>query len=729
MARGGGAVVSVTGRVLDARPDRLDFRDLPYRPPLRSLAPVWPADDVIGKNLGGFISAGLVRNQGQEGACTGFGLACVANYLLWIRHAQSGATTPFESVSPRMIYELARRYDEWPGVDYEGSSCRGALKGWNKHGICTESLWPFPVVQGQPVFAPPRNGWESDAVLRPLGVYYRIDKSSIVDIQAALNDIGAVYVSADAHDGWDALLRSRKGPLPKSHGTLPTIPPIKDRKSKGGHAFAIIGYNERGFVVQNSWGEVWGARGFAVLPYEDWVNNGSDAWVCALGVPTEVSAARLALSSFRVQAGQSLDTRGRTPQNAANPADDPWPIDHPYRTPAYQPWPTADAYRHTLVSGNDGVLLPSDVAFGVDVDPEPYATNVVVDDPQEWFAAQPARAPAKLLIYAHGGLVSEDASIQRIRVLAPYVEANGIYPLFLTWKTGPLETLQNIFEDYFSGRPELGTGPAGGVLDQLREGADRMIEATSHLILRGVWSEMRGNAEFSTQSGRSIDLLAKKLIALRDNLAAANRTLELHIVGHSAGSILLGWLLDRLIRPDLLNAAPPVASCTLFAPACSVQFAVGTYAKASRTPIFRLQDLFLHYLSDSNERADGLPSIKARLYGKSILYLVSRALDDLRRMPLLGLERAIDPKQLDPTDWAREELDVVTAWQRLWKPGATGPAQRGFPVVTPDVVTTATRKTVAATHLSFDNNVDVITQTLERIRGRALVAPIEWLDY
>jgi hypothetical protein len=45
------------------------------------------------------------------------------------------------------------------------------------------------------------------------------------------------------------------------------------------------------------------------------------------------------------------------------------------------------------------------------------------------------------------------------------------------------------------------------------------------------------------------------------------------------------------------------------------------------------------------------------------------------------------------------------------------------------VPTTATRKTIAATHVSFDNNVEVMTQTLERIRGRALIAPIEWLDY
>src|SRR4030095_10732413 len=182
VARGGGAAISITGRVLDARPDRLDLRDLPYRPPLRSLPPIWPPGKVIKANLTSYIEAKLVRDQGEEGACTGFGLACVANYLLWVEHLKAKRGGTFASVSPRMLYELARRYDEWRGVDYEGSSCRGALKGWNKHGVCKEGLWPFPLSKGAPVFVSPKAGWEKDAVTRPLGVYYRVDKNSIVDI-------------------------------------------------------------------------------------------------------------------------------------------------------------------------------------------------------------------------------------------------------------------------------------------------------------------------------------------------------------------------------------------------------------------------------------------------------------------------------------------------------------------------------------------------------------------
>ena len=53
----------------------------------------------------------------------------------------------------------------------------------------------------------------------------------------------------------------------------------------GGHAFLLAGYNDVGFLVQNSWGTTWGRRGYATLPYADWLDNAYDAWVARPGVP------------------------------------------------------------------------------------------------------------------------------------------------------------------------------------------------------------------------------------------------------------------------------------------------------------------------------------------------------------------------------------------------------------------------------------------------------------
>ena len=717
---------------LDARPDRLDLRDLVYRAPLRSLPARWPQDADLKKLLPAYVKSGRILNQGNEGACTGFGLACVTNYLYWLRHLDAPRVKLPDPVSPRMFYELAKLYDEWPGQDYEGSSCRGALKGWHKHGVCSSTLWPYPLdANGGGVFQRPLAGWDEDATRRPLGVYYRVDKKSVVDMQAAIYEIGAVYVSADVHDGWSL----DESTMPASHDKLPRIARMKSKT--GGHAFALVGFNERGFVVQNSWGTGWGASGFAVLPYEDWVTNGTDAWAVALGVPQDLSdmlsrppaaakagkAAAQAVGGFRVMAGRGLSDVAATLCVGDNPQDDPWPVNHPFEHKPYQPLRTDEAYTHTLVSGNDGQLMSTDFTRARD-DREGLARELVVERPAAWFKAAKAKT-VKLALYAHGGLNSEIGSIQRIRVLAPYFLANGIYPLFFTWKTGPGETLMDMVEDL--AHRVIDGDRSEGWLDRLRaavaEAKDRAIEAVSRQFARGIWSEMRENAAGGATADHVLDLTARLLRELRDTLAKGGKTLEVHLVGHSAGSILLGHLLDRLGGVNVVQAA----SCELYAAACSSGFAVQHYGAAQQAGVLSLKSLRLHVLTDSNERADGLPNAEHDIYGKSLLYLVSRALDDIRKQPLLGMERALVAS--DPL-WAGDQWadgqarKDIADWRKLWPAG-----DLLHPVTAPTVRTTKTGKQIAASHGSFDNNIDVLTGTLERIRGSALVAPMEWLDY
>ncbi len=85
-----------------------------------------------------------------------------------------------------MLYNFARRYDEYAGEDYDGSSCRGALKGWFHHGVCLESDWPYREQEN----IPPQYGYAERAVNTTLGVYYRIDIKNITDMQAAIHDVG-----------------------------------------------------------------------------------------------------------------------------------------------------------------------------------------------------------------------------------------------------------------------------------------------------------------------------------------------------------------------------------------------------------------------------------------------------------------------------------------------------------------------------------------------------------
>lgn len=92
-------------------------------------------------------------------------------------------------------------------------------------------------------------------------------------MQAAIREVGAIYVSARVHRGW--FLRKSSA-----------LPTIRLRPSiTGGHAFAMVGYTPDGFIVQNSWAHDWGFNGFAIVTYPDWIQHGTDAWVAVLGAP------------------------------------------------------------------------------------------------------------------------------------------------------------------------------------------------------------------------------------------------------------------------------------------------------------------------------------------------------------------------------------------------------------------------------------------------------------
>ena len=167
-------------------PDALDLRDRPYLPVLHAPPPVRMNPS---RRL-------PVLHQGTTNACTGFALANVVNYLL--RTHRDPKTPP---VSPFMLYSMARRYDEFPGATEDaGSSLRGAMKGWYKHGACRVDLWRE--LEMPPPPKQPESDWWLDAAQRPLGAYYRVDTRSVTDMHVALHDVGVLYASAVCHGGW-----------------------------------------------------------------------------------------------------------------------------------------------------------------------------------------------------------------------------------------------------------------------------------------------------------------------------------------------------------------------------------------------------------------------------------------------------------------------------------------------------------------------------------------------
>jgi predicted chitinase len=653
--------------------DVVDLRDREYMPPPHPMPQQYPPDSDIKKYIHNYNKAELVLDQHQEGACTGFGLACVINFVRW---ANAGAPVTFASVSPRMLYKFARRYDEYEGEDYEGSSCRGALKGWFHHGVCREALWQYDKGPN----SLPLPGWDMDAQEQTLGVYYRIDIKSIVDMQAAISEVGAIYVSAYTHEGWDELARVK---TLQAHKDLPVIKYDGAPSQSGGHAFALVGFNREGFVVQNSWGTAWGADGFAVLSYIDWLANAMDAWVVAMGV-AGVVAGRLA--SSKKASGKSAAIQGKAE----------W-------------WDEDKAYQHSIVLGNNGrvnhYLTRDTVSMTLQ-----YQACVA---PDEWFRQQ-ADKKKRLVVYAHGGLNSESAAIMRARVMGRYFLQNGCYPLFMVWKSGLLESLTDILQDAITPRATQ-PGLAGNWLsDNL---SDPLLEKTvGRGAAKPLWTEMKENAALAAQQGRGGDLLTN---ALRSLAGSWGDNFELHLVAHSAGSIMLGRLLGNLAQKDLLGA---VKSCHLYAPACTVDFANKGYGVYPTV----LENLYIDVLSDKRELADNV----AHVYQKSLLYFVSNALEADARTPILGMANVFDAKY---TGWdgAGVTNEALDSWRQ------TVQSSRMKSRITihdeADMVTRTTKagsgvKVEAASHGGFDNNVDVVSQTLQRIVGGKLTLPVDDLE-
>lgn len=155
-------------------------------------------------------------DQGQEGACTGFGAA----------HVLSMAPNAREMTNAhgQRFYRGAQRYDEWPGENYEGSSVQGVMKYLNKEtGFVTEYWWAETV----------------EEILHAIAYYGPVE-------------MGSRWLSGMMNTRSDGYIRATGGEV-------------------GGHAYSIRAVNLSGQFVtlHNSWGRGWGVNGEAKLSFTD----------------------------------------------------------------------------------------------------------------------------------------------------------------------------------------------------------------------------------------------------------------------------------------------------------------------------------------------------------------------------------------------------------------------------------------------------------------------------
>ena len=572
-----------------ARPDALDSRDRPYSPNVAACP-----------SLTLFPKAGLpVKNQGATNACTGFGLSLVVEHLL-----RSAGRETTASISPYMLYSMARRYDEFPGsVEDEGSSLRGALKGWFKHGACGFEL--FDNLEMPPAKKKIEEDWWYDAVRRPLGAYYRIDSKKITDMHSALHEVGVLYASCGCHAGWDEGMSGKPmAKRPTSLKDIWTIPIKGGHAAHPGHAFAIVGYNERGFLIQNSWGPEWGSHGYAVLSYDDWLTNAMDCWVAQLGVVT----------TDHTEIAKSLTLRTDRAGKVS------LAIGEVLRNREISPFVIDMGNNGALSNSGDFRTTPDDVRAIADVQ--------LVAARKKWGLED---KPVDVCIYAHGGLVGEDAAARIAASWIPLLYERRIFPIFLMWETGFLSTVLDRLEDAVLGVPR--TTGAGGALERWwNQRLERLLARPGTML----WGEMKQNADCISRyrDGVPDDAQAGAVLLYRHfKHKVDNKQVRMHLVGHSAGSIVASFMIDRLVRDEGLK----LESVSFMAPAVRVD----TFDRLVRPhidsgAIKRFQQF---ELSDRAEEDDST----CGPYRRSLLYLVSEAFEGGATTPILGMQKFFDP--------------------------------------------------------------------------------------
>lgn len=606
-------------RILNARKDTPDIRDRMYEPALIQLQPEIDNSGVT-----------AVLDQGEEGACTGFGLAAVINLL------NAKIKEPKSKASPRMLYEMAKKHDEWPGEDYVGSSCRGAIRGWKNMGVCPEEEWPY--VEDDPGELTIKRAKAARSCI--LGAYYRL-RPEINDYHTALNEVGAIYVSADVHSGWFIPRSAKKN-------ELAMIKPSST--SEGGHAFAIVGYNSQGFIVQNSWSPKWGSNGIAVWMYEDWLQNINDGWVFRLAIPTPniFGLTSRSLVAVDAESGRAAPKRLEIAGHFVHFDDGRFKKRGDY-------WSTGDDILRT------GGLIKQSAS---------------------------TKKYGHLLIYAHGGLNSPADSARRIAALRDGFKRNGIYPFHIMYDTGLVEEVKDSIVRAFSGKRTEGFFK--DLQDKISEKSDQLIEDFVRKPVTPLWEEMKKDARlpFELHEGNKISdgLLVIKTFAE----ALQDTQLKIHLAGHSTGAVLLGHLLHAL---DVLDSGELIKSCSLMAPACSIDFYKEHYeprlnGQAAGRSKVRLPVLDIYNLSKKLELDDNVVLV----YRKSLLYLVSRSLERQIDKPLLGMQRYA------------EKLIV--------HPGMSIHCSNGKRGVTSSI-----------SHGGFDNDAGTMNTIMARILGKAPAKP------
>lgn len=497
------------------------MRDFIYRPSLSGLA-----RRIDPRETEAWWSSGRVRDQNSEHNCTAHAVAGIVDHL---RVRDRMLDNPDEAkplaedakpwTSAKMLFNIARFHDPFPGENYEGSSIRGALKGFYFNGACSDeeataltgSQWHMT-----------RQILESARRIQ-LGAYYRV-RPRLPDVHAALNEARLVLASADIHRGWT----TQKGIIEFGGSVAENV---------GRHAFVLIGYTDEGFLVQNSWGRSWGEDGVALWKYDDWAANVVDQWVLRLAVPVKASP-EIGHPQIAVQRGMHFG-------HAAFEEKSLYAATPPNRF---------DVLGHvaSLSRGRFDRYGP------YHVDRETLMETVRV--------IKGSTKYNHVLIHFMGLQRHEAATMAALRDAIPVFKKNGIYPFFVTVENDLSSAVHDLVETEIAGANQLSgmaESPEKDLWIEARlAGAPlRMVEEIQRSSMAVAFSDG------TPRLGQGLEVLNYLFKELEHRYVAGG--ISYHLSAHGFGSLLLASLVQRSKH---WRRKPVLSSVSLLSPMVPAEF-------------------------------------------------------------------------------------------------------------------------------------------------------------
>lgn len=192
-----------------------------------------------------------VKNQGSKPTCVAHALSSLVEYHNLIE------TGKYRKFSTEFIYGTR-------GIGYyigDGMVIRDALKTIQKYGDCYYVDCPgnHDTADAMKNINEKVEEYRDLAYPHRIGSYYRVRTQE--EIKTALMNHGPVVISMTCKD--NAYIADDTYCYPQG------------AENSGRHCVLIVGWNENGWIIQNSWGALYAGDGYFTLPFDFKIN---EAW-------------------------------------------------------------------------------------------------------------------------------------------------------------------------------------------------------------------------------------------------------------------------------------------------------------------------------------------------------------------------------------------------------------------------------------------------------------------